>query len=136
MKSLKCAIACYDRPCSNGYFISEKSWDNIFNSKSFKESVKSKTIFGVIDQDNEVAEIDINKAAIVMSKIPVKDKYNSCYVATFEILDTENGRQVSELIKQGKDLSVGFRGAGNIEYKNGIEIVEDFELYGFDVIDK
>lgn len=136
MKKLKCVIACYDRPCSNGYFISEKSWDNIFNSKSFKESVKSKTIFGVIDQENEVVEIDINKAAIVMSKTPVKDKHNSYYIGTFDILDTENGKRVSELLKQGESLSIGFRGAGNIEYENDKQIVKNFELYGFDVIDK
>lgn len=74
-------------------------------------------MLGELNHPADRTETDLEKIAVCMPEKPTKDK-DGHLIATFDILDTPNGRIVATLAKYGYKLGISSRGSG--------DIIEDF----------
>ena len=117
----------------NGRKYTERFWDSIFNSQIFKEGITNKVYFGELwhpDDDEEYGQIHPSRSAVVLTKIT---KQNLDYIGDFDILPTEAGKTLKNLIDIGCVFGVSSRG----EADYNATVFDDPSIYTlvtFDVV--
>ena len=117
----------------NGRKYTERFWDSIFNSQIFKEGITNKVYFGELwhpDNDEEYGQIHPSRSAVVLTKIT---KQNLDYIGDFDILPTEAGKTLKNLIDIGCVFGVSSRG----EADYNATVFDDPSIYTlvtFDVV--
>lgn len=117
----------------NGRKYSEQLWEKVFKDPITKEYFNCGGIFGELGHPLDREETDMEKIALCMPKEP--EKKNGKLWATFDILDTPNGRILKTLCQYGYKMGISSRGSGDIitDY-DGNESV-DPETYQFNAFD-
>ena len=123
-------------PTRNGRKYSEELWEKVFNDPIVKEYFECGGIFGELGHPADREETDMEKIALCMPKPPVKDK-DGHLIATFDILDTPNGRILKTLCQYGYKMGISSRGSGDVitDY-NGEEAVnpQTYQFNAFDAV--
>lgn len=126
----------YSRPTRNERLYEEELCDAIHDSNYVKELVETKNFLGEPDHPMRYENrLDIHYPYVSHAirnfrKVPEK----GCYYATFDILDTPNGRILKTLIDYGVKLGVSSRGSGRTINKLG-RVVVDASTYRFITFD-
>ena len=117
----------------NGRKYSEELWDKVFKDPITQEYFNCGGIFGELGHPIDREETDMEKIAICMPKAP--EKKNGKLWATFDILDTPNGRILKTLCQYGYKMGISSRGSGDLitDY-DGQESV-DPDTYQFNAFD-
>ena len=131
---LKGECAECDAPTRNGRVYSKKLWEKVINSDTFKEYLDNKCLFGELNHPDDRLETDIKEVAIALSDIEMTNE--GPINATFDILDTPNGRVLKSLCEYGSKLGVSSRGGGDVVTRNGMQYVDEdsYDFVAFDVV--
>lgn len=131
---LKGICAECDVPTRNGRVYSRKLWEKVIGSDTFKEYLDSKCLYGELNHPEERLETDIKEVAIALSDIEITPE--GPVNATFDILDTPNGRILKSLCEYGSKLGVSSRGGGDVLNRGGESVVDEdsYEFVAFDVV--
>jgi len=127
--------ADFVNPTRNGREYSESLWEKVFNNDIVKEYFEAGGILGELDHPTDRVETCTEKVAICMPEPPHKDK-DGKLIATFDILDTPNGRIAYTLAKYGYKLGISSRGTGDvIQTEQGDMVDEDtYDFQAFDLV--
>lgn len=126
----------YVNPTRNIRLYEEDLCDQIHDSEYVKELEDTKNFLGEPDHPMryqnrlDIHYPEVSHAIRNFRKVPEK----GCYYATFDILDTPNGRILKTLIDYGVKLGVSSRGSGRTVTRNG-RIVVDKNTYRFITFD-
>lgn len=123
-------------PTRNGRMYDESLWEKVFNNPIVQEYFECGGIPGELDHPTDRLETCSEKIAIMMPDKPKKDK-DGHLIATFDILDTPNGRIAYTLAKYGYKLGISSRGGGDTyEGMDGKEHVNEdtYDFQGFDLV--
>ena len=129
-------VAEFIAPTRNGRMYDEATWDAVFKKPLVKEMFEAGGLLGELNHPEDRLETDLSKVCVCMPEPPKKNK-DGCLTATFDILDTPNGRIVETLAKYGYKLGVSSRADGEtFEGYDGQEHVDSssFDLKGFDIV--
>ena len=129
-------VAEFIAPTRNGRMYDEETWDKVFKKPLVKEMFEAGGLLGELNHPEDRLETDLSKVCVCMPEPPKKNK-NGCLTATFDILDTPNGRIVETLAKYGYKLGVSSRADGDtFEGYDGVSHVDSdtFDLKGFDIV--
>lgn len=128
--------ADFINPTRNGRKYDESLWEKVFNNPIVNEYFEAGGIPGELDHPTDRLETCSEKIAIMMPEKPKKDK-DGHLIASFDILDTPNGRIAYTLAKYGYKLGISSRGGGDT-YKglDGEEHVDEdtYDFHGFDLV--
>lgn len=133
---LKGICADFINPTRNGRKYSEKLWRKVFNDDITKEYFANGGIFGELGHPEDRAETDMEKIAICMPQPPVENNKGQLE-ATFDILNTPNGRILKTLVDYGYKIGISSRGTGDVYSDiNGDEVVDEdtYDFQAFDVV--
>ena len=100
------------QPTRNGRKYDESLWEKVFNDPIVKEYFDCGGIPGELDHPADRTETCSEKIAIIMPEPPKKNK-DGQLIASFDILDTPNGRITYTLAKYGYKLGISSRGSGD-----------------------
>ena len=126
----------YMHPTRNERLYEEELCDLIHDSEYIAELISTNNFLGEPDHPMQVENrLDVHYPYVSHAirnfrKVPEK----GCYYATFDILDTPNGRILKTLIDYGVKLGVSSRGSGRTITKNG-RVVVDARTYRFITFD-
>lgn len=123
-------------PTRNQRMYSQELWEKVFSDPIVNEYFESGGIPGELDHPTDRVETCSEKIAIMMPEKPKKNK-DGLLIASFDILDTPNGRITYTLAKYGYKLGISSRGDGDIiESFDGTENVDasSYCFKGFDVV--
>lgn len=126
----------YINPTRNIRLYEEELCDEIHDSEYVRELEETKNALGEPDHPMkyqnrlDIHYPDVSHAWRNFRKVPEK----GCYYATFDILDTPNGRILKTLIDYGVKLGVSSRGSGRTITRNG-RVVVDKNTYRFITFD-
>lgn len=129
-------VAEFIAPTRNGRMYDEATWDAVFKKPIVKEMFEAGGLLGELNHPDDRLETDLSKVCVCMPEPPKKNK-DGCLTASFDILDTPNGRIVETLAKYGYKLGVSSRADGDtFEGYDGQEHVDPktFDLKGFDIV--
>lgn len=124
------------QPTRNGRKYDESLWEKVFKDPIVLEYFKCGGIPGELDHPADRTETCSEKIAIMMPEPPKKNS-NGQLIATFDILDTPNGRITYTLAKYGYKLGISSRGSGDtyIGLDNTEHVDEDsYDFQAFDVV--
>lgn len=127
--------ADFINPTRNGRKYDESLWEKVFNDPIVNEYFEAGGIPGELDHPTDRLETCSEKIAIMMPEKPKKDK-DGHLIATFDILDTPNGRIAYTLAKYGYKLGISSRGGGDTyQDVDGEHVDEDtYDFHGFDLV--
>lgn len=128
--------ADFINPTRNGRKYDESLWEKVFNDEIVNEYFEAGGIPGELDHPTDRLETASDKIAIMMPEKPTKDA-NGNLIATFDILDTPNGRIAYTLAKYGYKLGISSRGGGDTYTgDDGEEHVDEdtYDFHGFDLV--
>lgn len=127
--------ADFINPTRNGRKYDESLWEKVFNDPIVNEYFEAGGIPGELDHPIDRLETCSEKIAIMMPEKPKKDK-DGHLIATFDILDTPNGRIAYTLAKYGYKLGISSRGGGDTyQDVDGEHVDEDtYDFHGFDLV--
>lgn len=114
----------------------ESLWEKVFDDPIINEYFQCGGIPGELDHPADRVETCSEKIAIMLPEKPVKNK-DGQLIATFDILDTPNGRIVYTLAKYGYKLGISSRGSGDVYTgADGKEHVDEstYDFKAFDVV--
>lgn len=120
----------------NGRKYDESLWDKVFEDPIVKEYFECGGIPGELDHPTDRTETCSEKIAVIMPEPPKKND-NGELIASFDILDTPNGRITYTLAKYGYKLGISSRGSGDTYTDmNGEEHVDEdsYDFQAFDVV--
>lgn len=122
-------------PTRNGRKYDEALWEKVFNDPIVNEYFECGGVPGELDHPTDRLETCSEKIAIMMPEKPVKDK-DGHLIATFDILDTPNGRIAYTLAKYGYKLGISSRGDGEVYPDvDGERVDEDsYQFKAFDLV--
>lgn len=122
-------------PTRNGRKYDEALWEKVFNDPIVNEYFECGGVPGELDHPTDRLETCSEKIAIMMPEKPVKDK-DGHLIATFDILDTPNGRIAYTLAKYGYKLGISSRGDGEVYPDvDGEHVDEDsYQFKAFDLV--
>lgn len=123
-------------PTRNGRQYDESLWEKVFNDEIVNEYFEAGGIPGELDHPTDRLDTCSEKIAIMMPEKPTKDE-DGHLIATFDILDTPNGRIVYTLAKYGYRLGISSRGNGETySGTDGNEHVDEdsYDFRAFDVV--
>lgn len=124
------------QPTRNGRKYDESLWEKVFNDPIVKEYFDCGGIPGELDHPADRTETCSEKIAIIMPEPPKKNK-DGQLIASFDILDTPNGRITYTLAKYGYKLGISSRGSGDtyMGTDNTEHVDEDsYDFQAFDVV--
>lgn len=123
-----------DAPTRNGRVYSRKLWEKVIGSDTFKEYLDNKCLYGELNHPEDRLETDIKEVAIALSDIDITPQ--GPINATFDILDTPNGRLLKSLCEYGSKLGVSSRGGGDVITRDGVQYVDEdsYDFVAFDVV--
>lgn len=133
---LRGPVAEFIAPTRNGRMYDEATWDEVFKRPLVKEMFEAGGLLGELNHPEDRLETDLSKVCVCMPEPPKKNK-DGCLTASFDILDTPNGRIVQTLAKYGYKLGASSRADGDtLEGYDGVEHVnpDTFDLKGFDIV--
>lgn len=128
--------ADFIQPTRNGRKYDESLWEKVFNDPIVNEYFEAGGYPGELDHPSDRLETCSEKIAIMMPEKPKKDK-DGHLVASFDILDTPNGRIAYTLAKYGYKLGISSRGGGDTYIgPDGEEHVNEdtYDFHGFDLV--
>lgn len=128
--------ADFIHPTRNGRKYDESLWEKVFNDPIVNEYFEAGGIPGELDHPTDRLETCSEKIAIMMPDKPTKDN-NGNLIASFDILDTPNGRITYTLAKYGYKLGISSRGGGDTYTgADGEEHVDEdtYDFHGFDIV--
>ena len=123
-------------PTRNGRQYDETLWEKVFNDPIVNEYFEAGGIPGELDHPTDRLDTCSEKIAIMMPEKPTKDK-DGHLIASFDILDTPNGRIVWTLAKYGYKLGISSRGNGEVyDGDDGNEHVDEdsYDFRAFDIV--
>lgn len=124
------------QPTRNGRKYDESLWEKVFSDPIVTEYFECGGIPGELDHPADRTETCSEKIAIIMPEPPKKNK-DGQLIATFDILDTPNGRITYTLAKYGYKLGISSRGSGDtyMGTDNTEHVDEDsYDFQAFDVV--
>ena len=124
------------QPTRNGRKYDESLWEKVFKDPIVLEYFRCGGIPGELDHPADRTETCSEKIAIMMPEPPKKNS-DGQLIATFDILDTPNGRITYTLAKYGYKLGISSRGSGDtyIGLDNTEHVDEDsYDFQAFDVV--
>ena len=124
------------QPTRNGRKYDESLWEKVFSDPIVTEYFECGGIPGELDHPADRTETCSEKIAIIMPEPPKKNK-DGQLIATFDILDTPNGRITYTLAKYGYKLGISSRGSGDtyMGMDNTEHVDEDsYDFQAFDVV--
>ena len=132
---LKGVCADFKNPTRNGRLYPIELWKKVFSDPLFKESLENKTLYGELDHPEDRFEPLMKYACIVMTGYEI-DEDNGLIYATFDILDTPDGRTLKSIVDYGSVVGVSSRGQGDIVESVDGDMVEadSYEFACFDVV--
>ena len=128
--------ADFIHPTRNGRKYDESLWEKVFNDPIVNEYFEAGGIPGELDHPTDRLETCSEKIAIMMPDKPTKDNKGNL-IASFDILDTPNGRITYTLAKYGYKLGISSRGGGDTYTgADGEEHVDEdtYDFHGFDIV--
>ena len=132
---LRGPIASAKEPSRNGRRYEEGFWDAKFNSDLFQEGLKNKVLFGCLYHPEGDAYEQIHAddtAAVVLTDVKKKELE---YEGTFEILPTQSGQCLRNLLDIGCVFGVSSRGLADSDYTVYDESVADsYDLITWDIV--
>jgi len=129
-------VADFINPTRNGRKYDEELWKKVFNDPIIREYFECGGIPGELDHPTDRDETCSEKIAIIMPEPPKEDDQGHL-VASFDILDTPNGRIAYTLAKYGYKLGISSRGNGDTyPGTDGNEHVDEdsYDFKAFDLV--
>lgn len=128
----------YVNPTRNVRLYEEELCDEVHDSEYVQELLDTKNALGEPDHPMryqnrlDIHYPEVSHAWRNFRKVPER----GCYYATFDILDTPNGRILKTLIDYGVKLGVSSRGSGRTITRNGRVVVDKntYKFITFDIV--
>ena len=123
-------------PTRNGRKYSNDLWEKVFKDPLVQEQFANGGIFGEMNHPADRDEVDLTQVCVCMPEPPKKNK-NGELVASWDILDTPNGRILKTLCDYGYKLGISSRGTGEVETDyDGNESVDpdSYQLSAWDIV--
>lgn len=123
-------------PTRNGRKYSNELWEKVFQDSLVKEQFANGGIFGEMNHPADRDEVDLTQVCVCMPEPPKKNSKGEL-IASWDILDTPNGRILKTLCDYGYKLGISSRGTGDIiEGYDGQESVdpESYQLNAWDIV--
>lgn len=114
----------------NGMDILPEVWENVFNSKEFKQGIELGWYIGFLGHPEDPNCMDFEHACIVMTEGHI-DSDGKVY-GKFNLIDTPVGRVVKAFIDAGVKFGISVRGAGDV-IDNSVD-PDTFVFRGFDLV--
>lgn len=130
LKRLVGPIASCNDATRNGRHYNQALWEKALNDDIFKEKINTKSLFLELGHPEDREETDMTKVCACIPEVP-KIIDGDLY-ATVDVLDTPNGRLLSNLIDYGFVPGISSRGSGDVV---GDEVDPDsFYLECWDIV--
>lgn len=134
---LRGPIASAHEKSRNGRLYNESFWDAKFDSELFQEGLKNKVFGGCLyhpDDDEEYSQIHLDdRSAVVL--VDVKKTDNLDYIGTFEILPTQAGQCLRNLLDVGVKFGVSSRGLADYDAEvYDANMASTYDLVTFDLV--
>ena len=131
-------VADYKVPTRNDREYTEDLYDEVFTRDNITEMIATKNFLGEANHPmtyqnrNDINYPTVSHAIRNLRKVPEEGKW----YATFDILDTPDGRVLKTLIDYGTQLGVSSRGLGRTNRVNGRNIVDKstYKFITFDIV--
>ena len=123
-------------PTRNGRKYSNELWEKVFKDPLVKEQFESGGIFGEMNHPADRDEVDLTQVCVCMPEPPKKNDKGQL-IASWDILDTPNGRILKTLCDYGYKLGISSRGSGEVETDyDGNESVDpdSYQLNAWDIV--
>jgi hypothetical protein len=132
LKVLKGPLSTLGKKNRNGRIYSRALWEKVLNSEYWKDMISNNTLCGEIVHPGERTESDSWEidARNISHRIKEAHIEGDKLMGTVEVLDTEQGRNLAELINAGCTVGISARGMGDL---NGDEV--DPDTYNFKCFD-
>lgn len=124
----------YIHPTANGRLYEESLCDKIKASEHVVEMEKSNNFLGEPDHPDNRFAVRYSEVSHAIRNFR-KEVGKGAYYATFDILDTPNGRVLKTLLDYGTKLGVSSRGFGRSKVRKDGEIIVDPDNYKFSTFD-
>lgn len=129
-------IASAKEPSRNGRKYTQEFWRAKFNSPLFKEGLENKVFAGALshpDDEEEYNQIHLDdRAAIVLTDVKEKGME---YIGTFEILPTQAGQCLRNLLDIGVKFGVSSRGLADYDTDVFDEsMAQNYDLITWDIV--
>ena len=133
---LRGIIASAREKSRNGRLYNEGFWDKKFNSELFQEGIKNRVFLGQCyhpDDEEVYSQIHLDDtAAIVLTDVK---KQGLDYIGTFDILPTQAGQCVRNLLDVGVTFGISSRGLADRDAEVFDESMADnYDLITFDLV--
>lgn len=134
---LRGIIASAHEKSRNGRLYNESFWDAKFGSELFQEGLNNKVFAGSLyhpDDDEEYSQIHLDdRAAVVLVDVKKTDSLD--YVGTFEILPTQAGQCLRNLLDVGVKFGVSSRGLADYDAEvYDASMASTYDLVTFDLV--
>lgn len=133
---LKGIIASARESSRNGRKYTEEFWDKKFNSDLFKEGLENRVFAAACyhpDDEEEYSQIHLDdRAAVILTDVK---KQGLDYIGTFDILPTQAGQCVRNLLDVGVVFGVSSRGLA--DYDTAVydsNVADNYDLITFDLV--
>lgn len=133
---LKGIIASARESSRNGRKYTEDFWDKKFNSDLFKEGLENRVFAAACyhpDDEEEYSQIHLDdRAAVILTDVK---KQGLDYIGTFDILPTQAGQCVRNLLDVGVVFGVSSRGLA--DYDTAVydsNFADNYDLITFDLV--
>ena len=123
-------------PTRNGRKYSNELWEKVFKDPLVKEQFSNGGIFGEMNHPADRDEVDLTQVCVCMPEPPKKNDKGEL-IASWDILDTPNGRILKTLCDYGYKLGISSRGSGEVETDfDGNESVDpdSYQLNAWDIV--
>lgn len=132
LKVLKGPLSTLGKKNRNGRIYSKALWEKVLDSEYWKDMISNNTLCGEIVHPGERTESDSWEidARNISHRIKEAHIEGDKLMGTVEVLDTEQGRNLAELINAGCTVGISARGMGDLV---GDEV--DPDTYNFKCFD-
>lgn len=123
-----------DEENANKRIYPRKLWERILTSPNIRERISKRRMVGEVDHPS-TAEMELKRAAVVITELDLNKNGGNEVIGEFEILPTAYGNHLSALIEAGVEIGISSRGDGTIYTKEGKQYIsEDYQLETFDIV--
>ena len=116
LKVLKGPLSTLGKKNRNGRIYSKALWEKVLDSEYWKDMITNNTLCGEIVHPGERTESDSWEidARNISHRIKEAHIEGDKLMGTVEVLDTEQGRNLAELINAGCTVGISARGMGDL----------------------
>lgn len=116
----------------NGRTYSRRLWEKVIDSEYVQEMMDAKSLFGETDHPEERTEIFLKEASHCIRDLWIDEEKEQLW-AKIDVLDTNNGRDIANILDYGTKIGVSSRGAGTVS-ADGVVDPEDYHFFTFDLV--